>query len=367
MALKDLSFATFNLLNLQAPGGVTYHGSIPYPDTEEGRAAYRRKIDWTAARLKELDAEIIGFQEVWSARALAEAFDVADLTESYDLVARDAPGPGRPQVALAVRRDRFGQPQLLDGADWIAAFPDSFVFDQLRETDGAAEEITVTISTFSRPVLRAQIQAEGDRPRPPPVTIFVAHLKSKGPARLSFAAPRGTALSQHAQITKSAVSHIRRVMEAGALRAILDDVMKPEDEDALSPTVVIGDLNDDSLSVTTELISGQPGYRLFTKSTAGSRADKGLYSVERLQQFRSLRHVYYTHVFRNKRESLDHILVSEEFYDFSRKRRWSFREMEVINDHLNREAFEDQLGASDHGIVRARFDWNPMPEKMDVV
>ena len=35
--------------------------------------------------------------------------------------------------------------------------------------------------------------------------------------------------------------------------------------------------------------------------------------------------------------------------------------MEVWNDHLNREALEDE-GASDHGIVRAVFDWNPMPE-----
>jgi hypothetical protein len=56
--------------------------------------------------------------------------------------------------------------------------------------------------------------------------------------------------------------------------------------------------------------------------------------------------------------------VSEEFYDHSRKRRWSFREMEVINDHLNREQFKDE-GASDHGIVRAYFDWNPMPAKID--
>ena len=31
----------------------------------------------------------------------------------------------------------------------------------------------------------------------------------------------------------------------------------------------------------------------------------------------SMRHVYYTHVYKHKRESLDHILVSEEFYDHS--------------------------------------------------
>ena len=75
------------------------------------------------------------------------------------------------------------------------------------------------------------------------------------------------------------------------------------------------------------------------------------------------RHVYYTHTYKAKRESLDHILVSEEFYDHSRKRRWSFREMEVYNDHLNRGAFE-QDRASDHGLVRAHFDWYPMPAEI---
>ncbi|MGR3743633.1 MAG: hypothetical protein ACU0BC_05625 [Pseudooceanicola nanhaiensis] len=53
--------------------------------------------------------------------------------------------------------------------------------------------------------------------------------------------------------------------------------------------------------------------------------------------------------------------MSEEFYDHSRKRRWSFRDMEVVNDHLNRESHQ-AIGATDHGIVRAVFDWNPLPD-----
>ncbi len=363
--MRDLSFATFNLLNLQIPGGLTYSSTPPFPDDAEGRAAYERKVRWTADQIARLDTEVIGFQELWAEQALRDVFHAANLTAEFDLVARDAPGRGRPQVALAVRKDRHGKSQLLPGADWIPMFPETFVLDGLRETDGASEEITITINEFSRPILNAQIQSEGTGPKPPPVNVFVAHLKSKGPARLSFANPRPVVLQTHAQIAKSAVSHIRRVMEAGAFRALLDDVMRSEDDTAISPTVVLGDLNDDSLSVTNELISDQPTYRVIEKSRAGLTSDKGLYSVERLQQFRSLRHVYYTHIFKHKRESLDHILVSEEFYDHSRKRHWSFREMEVVNDHLNREAFEDE-GATDHGIVRAYFDWNPMPEDLAV-
>ncbi|MSU90618.1 endonuclease/exonuclease/phosphatase family protein [Rhodobacteraceae bacterium 2CG4] len=363
--MRDLSFASVNLLNLQVPGGLTYSTTPPFPDTAEGRAAYQRKIAWTAGQLRRLDAEAIGFQELWSARALGDVFRAAGLDGDYDLVARDAPGRGRPQVALAVRRDRHGAPQLLPGADWIADFPADFRFDRLRETDGAEEVITITINEFSRPILHARIQSEGTSPKPPAVSVYVAHLKSKGPARLSFAHPRPLALQTYPEITKSAVAHIRRVMEAGALRALLDAVMRSEDENAISPTVILGDLNDDTLSVTNELISDQPSYRVIQKSRAGLSSDKGLYSVERLQQYRSMRHVYYTHIYKHKRESLDHILVSEEFYDHSRKRHWSFREMEVVNDHLNRAAFEAE-GASDHGLVRAYFDWNPMPAEIDV-
>ncbi|MEM9441425.1 MAG: hypothetical protein AAGA73_13330, partial [Pseudomonadota bacterium] len=263
--MRDLSFATFNLFNLQIPGGLTYSTTPPFEDSKEGRKAYENKVSWTAERIKLLDAEIIGFQELWAREALVDVFNQANLANDYDLIARDAPGMGRPQVALAVRKNRKGKSQIRPGADWIANFPDSFRFDKLHETDGAEEEITVTINNFSRPILHAVVQSEGTRPKPPAVSIYVAHLKSKGPARLSFAHPRPVALQKYAKISKSAVSHIRRVMEAGALRALLDGVMKSEDDDDISPTVLLGDLNDDTLAVTNELISDQPTYRVIEK------------------------------------------------------------------------------------------------------
>jgi len=364
--MRDLTVATFNLYNLQLPGGLTYGTRPHHADDAEGRAAYAARIRWIAGQLRRLDAEVIGFQELWARQALVDAFAEAGMADDYDLVARDAPGRGRPQVALAVRRDRTGAPQLLEGADWVETFPATYAFDGLRETDGSEEEITITLRRFSRPVLVARLQPEGRSPRPPVVTLFVAHLKSKGPARVSFAEPRAPILDAHPRIARSALSHVRRVVEAGALRAMLDDVMVSEDRDALSPVIVLGDLNDASTSVTNEVISDQPGYRVIEKSTAGRASNRGLYSAEQLQQLRTLRHVYYTYIFRNKPESLDHILVSEEFYDHSRKRHWSFREMEVLNDHVDRRADRD-AGAGDHGVVRTHFDWNPMPREVDTV
>ena len=120
--------------------------------------------------------------------------------------------------------------------------------------------------------------------------------------------------------------------------------------------VVLGDLNDGQHSNTLNIVTSQPRY-LTGLSKGGGDID--LYAGQTLQQYRSERDVYYTHVFNGTRESLDHILVSEEFYDNSRDRIWAFDGMEVYNDHLNREEHAKDDGANDHGIVRTSFVYEP--------
>jgi hypothetical protein len=56
-------------------------------------------------------------------------------------------------------------------------------------------------------------------------------------------------------------------------------------------------------------------------------------------------------------ESLDHILVSEQFYDHSR-RRWLFDGMTINNDHLDFDNHKAD-GTNDHGIIRAVFKHRP--------
>lgn len=123
-----------------------------------------------------------------------------------------------------------------------------------------------------------------------------------------------------------------------------------------TPVIVMGDLNDAQHSNTLNILTGQPNYLLSGLSEGGSDVD--LYSVGTLQKYRSQRDVYYTHVFNKTRESLDHILVSQEFYDNSRKRIWAFKGMEIANDHLNSDDHKEN-GSSDHGIVRVTFEYRP--------
>lgn len=82
------------------------------------------------------------------------------------------------------------------------------------------------------------------------------------------------------------------------------------------------------------------------------------YAAPALQEYRNARDVNYTHIHQDIRESLDHILVSQEYYDNSRKRSRMFDGMLVNNDHLN---FDDHtgLGTNDHGLIRATFKYKP--------
>ena len=120
------------------------------------------------------------------------------------------------------------------------------------------------------------------------------------------------AIRAHSKALGSALSTIRRSAEAAALRVLLNKVMKKTD----TPVVVLGDLNDAQLSV---------------------------------------RDVYYTYIHDGQRESLDHILVSEQFYDYSQRRIWSFREMRLFNDFLD----DADAATSDHALITAKFDYKP--------
>lgn len=49
------------------------------------------------------------------------------------------------------------------------------------------------------------------------------------------------------------------------------------------------------------------------------------------------------------------MLVSEQFYDPSKNRLWSFKEMRVWNDYVE----DEDKSTSDHGVVCAYFTFDP--------
>jgi predicted extracellular nuclease len=336
----ELKFATFNLHNLQLPGQPMYHGN-----TYDNKT-YNSKIAWTASMLGRLDADVIGFQELWHPDALRDAFKAAGLDQTYTIVSKLF--PGKIGAALAVRSTH----KVL-AKKWITQFPKELILKKRKPAPGEPDyEISVAADHFSRAVLRVKVRPKQGSKKPPDIVFYVAHLKSKLAMRLDKQEAKKPSVKKHSTAIGSALSTIRRAAEAAALRVMLTKEMKGTN----TPVVVIGDLNDAELSVTTSIISADPSYRLYAASRAGQTSDIGLYAVASLQEYRSLRHVYYTHVHKGRRESLDHILVSEQFYDYSRKRRWSFKEMRILNDHLDEEG---DKALSDHGVMCATFVFHP--------
>lgn len=320
----DISFASFNLLNFQEAGKKA-HRKLVSADL------YERKLEWTRHMLRDVDADVIAFQELWSKACLEDVFSLADF-EDYELTyikePDDNPWYGI-AVALAVRK-----PWRVKGKRLYKNFPFENIY-KLDEDDGEDDEVEVKIKRFSRTIINAVLE-NADSDTIPEIDVFAAHLKAKLPSSANAIE------AKHRSAVGSAISTIRRTAEAAALRWILTEHMKG----STIPTVVIGDLNDDPRSNTLALITEQPTL----KPTSRGR-DTALYSALQLEQLRSFRDVFYTHEYNNMKDTLDHILVSEEFFEPSDDAIWRHTETKIWNDFI-----EDQRDhTSDHGIIKASF------------
>ncbi|MET8776840.1 endonuclease/exonuclease/phosphatase family protein [Nocardia sp. NPDC004654] len=340
MNLNRFSVATFNMFNLQDPGQPMNPGQRPWTEAE-----FTRKADWIAGQLTTLDVDIVGLQEVWSKTALEKVVAAGGLEATYDVLADPADGSRIICAALVRKGLLHGDPQ------WIADFSEAVRLESTDDrNDPQAPQIRVAIDRFSRPVLHFSVELRDGQP----TEVFVVHLKSKLPTSLAgeqwFQDDPDT-FKPHQLALGAGLSTIRRTAEAVALRVLLTSAMKG----TATPVIVLGDINDGQHSNTANILTEQPRY-LVGDSLGG--VDNGLYTAQTLQEYRDTRDVYYTHVHQDIRESLDHVLVSEQFYDNSRKRVWLFDGLTINNDHLNFENHRES-GTGDHGLVKVGFAFKP--------
>ena len=317
----SLVLATCNLLNLASPGRSFYDNQAPY-----GADEYARKIDWLGAQIRRLNADVIGFQEVWDEAALRDAVAASGLR--YTHVA--APGAeqgasGTPRLGLA---SRWPVRELISHRDFAAA--------QAVPVPELGEQ-----RVFERPILEALIELPGERGT---MRVLVAHLKSKRPKFLQDAA--GQPLEDRDDAAVQARATLRslgvRAAEAVALRVLVHARLARTRE----PLVLMGDLNDGPHAVTTQIIAA-------TQAIAYDRSarDTALFHALDVQSDPSLRRdLAYSHVHQGWPDVLDQIWVSEEFVATSRFAVGSVRRVEYFNDHL--QEGRDRV-RSDHGFVRA--------------
>lgn len=308
---QEIRFATFNVLNLAPPGQQLYDGLAP--STAE---QYEAKLDWTARQIDLLDADVIGFQEIFSQASLRE---VLARTRKYRHAVHVGfdPEPGAerltPSVALVSRL-----PLAAPGC-CHAAYPEGVALP-----DGTREA-----ANFSRAVVHAAVVASPDCI----IDVVVVHLKSKRP---DFR--RDDNAEDPLQFGLANLrSLVRRGTEAVALRVLLTNMAKAN----ARPQVVLGDFNDVADAVTTTIVLG-----------SGSALSGRLFDACQLQQRQDhLRHIGFTIVHDNSYTTIDHILVSEAFNPALPNAIGEVVDVTYLNDHVVLALPE----ASDHGQVVARL------------
>ncbi|MBN1584252.1 MAG: endonuclease/exonuclease/phosphatase family protein [Anaerolineae bacterium] len=320
MARERFKIGTFNLYNLVLPK-TYYYGRRMYSSE-----SYEKKVDWIAGQLGRMDADLVGFQEIFHRAALAQVIDHSGIYPQSALVT----GQERPEGPVVGLLSRF---PVLE-SEFVLEFP-----TQARlEMDG----VPIPLTTFSRPVLCARVELPtGHR-----VMVFVVHLKSKNPMIRDGA-------DDHDPMERAigkARSLIRRAAEATAVRCLLLDRLKGNDD----PVVILGDINDTGQAVTSEIIAGSPPWRTLPLKVKKGVWDVLLYNVNDIQARQSYRDIYYTHIHNGHYESLDHILVSQEFVNQNPDHIGIVEYVRVYNDHLVDDTLSaDKIPAwqSDHGQV----------------
>lgn len=307
---QEIRFATFNVCNLAPPGVKLYDNLLPTTEAE-----YEAKLNWTAHQLDLLDADVIGFQEIFAQATLKE---VLARTQRY----RDAfhlgfdPDPAAmrltPSVALVSRLPLAGAAPMVD-------FPPGIELP-VGSRDAAR---------FTRAPLHAVVTVSPGVL----VDVVVVHLKSRRPDYRAGDTGEDPALYALACLR----SLIRRGTEAAALRVLLTEMGRANRR----PRVVLGDFNDVADSVTTSIVLG-----------AGTPLGDRLYDATQVQRrVGHARHLGFSSVHEGHYSTIDHILVSEEFNGALPNAIGEVVDVLYLNDHLDLDLRE----ASDHGQVLARI------------
>ncbi len=390
--MTEFTIASFNVKNLIGADQEYYKFQSYTPEE------YAWKEDWLADQLVAMNADVIGFQEIFEEQALRDTITRADrygaASNAEAMPSQDkryrkraifqhleysdygqaalafapnihdgAPGSRRPGVAILSRLGFAEEPQIIQDLGQPLDIP--------FQTFGGDEGGHFRIRKLSRPILKVRVPVHGAV-----VTVFNCHLKSK---LGEFIRPEGADFAPEADLTQydpvgralgSARAAMRRMAEAWVLRgAIIGELRQGR------PVIVLGDFNDNQTAVSTEIITGEAPFKNYAwmlRHDAEHRGDRysdeeaaqieedieavRLHSAEAMFVRKSLRDMVYTAAFGGHYESIDQILMSRHFTP-----EWpgSLGEMtyfSVLNDHLtdgsHPEAPYNKL-ASDHGQIMA--------------
>lgn len=344
---------TFNLYNFAEPDKSWYRKSNSYSGS-----GWTRKKAWISQQLMRLDADVVGFQEVFAVEELKQLVEQAGYSH---FVTAEQPGLSdvdptiyvRPVVALASRFPITHFERIGVDAELVAFFRDAGLLP-VAET-----------FAFSRAPLRAVVGT----PDFGEITVYVAHLKSKRPIMddveygdedVDVAAWRLRAADTMRRISRGQIAALlQRGAEAAALYARLADEMTADGDRGV---LVMGDLNDNERSVVLDslrMVVHVSEIGEHKRSTWPQGVDASLYDF-RFQDAYDLAPNPggatrpETYRFQGEPGVIDYILVSNAFVERNPDHIGRVARHVVFNDHISHLVGRwDRADkeASDHGQV----------------
>ena len=392
--MTRFTIASFNVKNLIGPDKEYYRFQSYTPEE------FNWKSGWLSEQIQTMDADIVGFQEIFEEPALRDVIAMADrdgtAANEAHVPGQDKPywrkaifnrlayrpytdaalafapnvndgpaGQRRPGLAILSRLGFVDEPMVLQDLDQ----PLELDFKGMGG-DGGGQFV---LERLSRPLLRVRVSV-GDQV----VSVFNAHLKSKLGELIT---PEGADYPPAADLTRydpleralgSARAALRRMAEAWVLRReIVREI------EAGYPVLAVGDFNDGEHAVSSEIISGEvpfKNYAWMLRHDASSPRDRysdaenlqirnaietvRLHSAEKQFVRKSARDMVYTTAFGGAFESIDQIYMSSHFVAGGPSQMAEMEYFSVFNDHLtdgsHPEAPYNKL-ASDHGQIMAHF------------
>jgi endonuclease/exonuclease/phosphatase family metal-dependent hydrolase len=195
--------------------------------------------------------------------------------------------------------------------------------DLIFDNPATAENEALS-DALGRGVLSATVSAGGER-----VTVMVAHLKSK---LISYARQPGVVSGstfapndEGERLRYAGYALYRRTAEAMTCRAALDAVLAAVGDQPgegagtgrSNPVIFCGDLNDEPLAATTQIIQGPGGSEIDFRPGSGFRtADSGDgYRMWNLHRLLPPEGPNYSRIYRGRGELIDHVFASHRLVD----------------------------------------------------
>ncbi|TFH92418.1 endonuclease/exonuclease/phosphatase family protein [Vibrio ouci] len=306
-ATKTLTFATANLFNFLKPPDAFYEFSNIYEQQE-----WQAKCQWTKSQITQLNADIIGLQEVFSIEATQQL-----LVESgfpY-FVTVDTPKSesdyiySRPVVALASKYPIIHAEAVKPLDEWAKAYQ-------------------IELPQFSRKPIHAVIKV----PTIGEVSVYVCHLKSQ---RATEPAMQG----ETSQLLGQWLSSQLRGWEAVMLKLYMDK----QYQKSPMPTALLGDMNQPLTSDITGLLTQQTddeGEALVLTDSWNAYKDSDTFPAR-----------VATHYHFSKGNVLDYVLLSQEFQPDSQRSIAEVISYLVQDQHLINPIYQKDKQASDHAFV----------------